>query len=509
MNISDHGGYPYTGYVEQIFNIHSKDKTAEKNQRNVFSLFVTGGGISSLAWLFTVPGASRCLKSSNIPYSRSSLTNLLSGGKEEEVSFASYCSQEVAEKLAETAFQNAIAAVLEEEGSILNENRGDRGTSEKRELLNIFGVGCTAALATSIPKKGDHRCYIALYSPEVTLTCSIFMDKEVLTRAQEDKLCSEFLLHVIGKHCKLEPLLSLPNDACGNQKFYRYELSTKETSLSERIEKTIDKRQTLLLFPKMSSSGACSDSSGWISVYNGMIPKNSLVFPGSFNPLHHGHLKLLKSALNKAVSINPSKPPILVVFEISAVNADKPSLAVDEIVRRIQQFSFQNNDHFNLLFPSSSEVKLTFAVAITTTPYFVQKSSLFPSSYFLVGTDTLERLLDPKYYVDNKKSQSLTSSEDIFNYSFGKLTASMSTIFHNNCKFIIGGRIEQKKKAVEEHDKKEVTSPVFHTLSTVLQSNKTADIIYHVFPNSFHEINENDFREDISSSEIRLKLKKV
>jgi hypothetical protein len=367
-----------------------------------------------------------------------------------------------------------------------------------KEHLSIFGIGCTAALATSIPKKGDHRCYIALHSPEVTFTYSITMDKAVLTREQEDKICSEFILHLIGKHCKLSPLLSLPDETSGSQNFYRYELSAKTTSLSDRLQKTIDERQTLLLFPKLNSGDACSDSSEWVSVLNGTIPKNALVFPGSFNPLHHGHLKLLKSALDKVVSLNPSKSPSLVVFEISAVNADKPSLAVDEVLRRIQQFSFHNNEHFNKLFPSTSESKIAFAVAITTTPYFVQKSFLFPFSYFLIGTDTLERLLDPKYYVDNKKSEFLTTSEDFFNYSFGKLTASMSNISHNHCKFIVGGRTEQKKKGLERHNASDDASPVFHTLSTVVQSNKAADIICHVFPNLFHEINEKDFREDIS-----------
>jgi hypothetical protein len=92
MNPLDHIYYPYSGYVEEIFNINKKDESVKPNQRNVFSLYATGGGISCLSWLFTVPGASKCLKSANIPYSRSSLINLLSNGKEDEVSISSFCS---------------------------------------------------------------------------------------------------------------------------------------------------------------------------------------------------------------------------------------------------------------------------------------------------------------------------------------------------------------------------------------------------------------------------------
>ncbi|KAG4998567.1 hypothetical protein JHK82_029356 [Glycine max] len=58
--------------------------------------------------------------------------------------------------------------------------------------------------------------------------------------------------------------------------------------------------------------------------------------PGSFHPLHDGHLKLMEVATRIHLSsICGDGYPC---FEISAVNADKPPLSVSQIKDRIKQF---------------------------------------------------------------------------------------------------------------------------------------------------------------------------
>ena len=59
--------------------------------------------------------------------------------------------------------------------------------------------------------------------------------------------------------------------------------------------------------------------------------KPKAILSGSFNPLHDGHLELLKVA-GKLLG----QP---VAFELSAANVDKPAIATETIVQRIAQFA--------------------------------------------------------------------------------------------------------------------------------------------------------------------------
>jgi hypothetical protein len=95
------------------------------------------------------------------------------------------------------------------------------------------------------------------------------------------------------------------------------------------------------------------------------------LLPGSFNPLHHGHL-----ALAAAAGRHLGVP---VAFELSRANVDKPPLDDAEVARRAAQF------------------RGVGPVWVTAAPTFVEKARLFPGAAFVVGYDTAERLLDPRY----------------------------------------------------------------------------------------------------------------
>lgn len=95
-----------------------------------------------------------------------------------------------------------------------------------------------------------------------------------------------------------------------------------------------------------------------------------LLLPGAFNPVHHGHARML--ALAEARTGRAG------AYELSIANVDKPLLDYAEIAQRLAQFQQP--------------------VWLTRLPTFVEKARAFPETVFAVGADTIERIAAPRYY---------------------------------------------------------------------------------------------------------------
>ena len=101
-------------------------------------------------------------------------------------------------------------------------------------------------------------------------------------------------------------------------------------------------------------------------------PFRGAVLPGSFNPLHQGHLDLAAAAAG-----------ILgceVALELSVLNVDKPPLGSAEVRRRAAQFH--------------GKARLLLTRAET----FRKKVDVLPGCVYVMGWDTAVRLLEPRYY---------------------------------------------------------------------------------------------------------------
>lgn len=114
--------------------------------------------------------------------------------------------------------------------------------------------------------------------------------------------------------------------------------------------------------------------------------KPQVVFPGSFNPLHAGHLEMAVLAEREL-----GQP---VHYELSIRNVEKPDLARTEIVERLQQFPAHN------------------LVVLTRAKTFAEKANLFPQATFVVGADTARRIADPRFYAGEQR-QMLTAIQQI------------------------------------------------------------------------------------------------
>lgn len=245
---------------------------------------VAGGGSQALAWLLEVPGASRTLLESIVPYGRLSMIDFLG---HEPSQFAS----------AQTAQDMARAAHR-------------RGVRLREDDSPLVGLACTATLATDRPKRGDHRCYIAAWDDSRIIQCQLTLDKGARDRTGEEELVSRLVLNILAQACGIETPLPLSLTGTEHPKIQVHPHAHPiQRLLSGEVESVL------------------VHSDGRMAVDE---PIAAPLLPGSFRPLHYGHRQLAQVAsqmLGKEV-----------VYELSVVNVDKPPLAEEEVRSRVAQF---------------------------------------------------------------------------------------------------------------------------------------------------------------------------
>jgi hypothetical protein len=358
------------------------------------ALAITGGGSGAIGELLRIPGGSRLLIEAQVPYDPQALEAFLGFAPEQA------CSADTAIAMARTV--RARAAKLVPAGT------------------DLVGLGATAALVSDRPRRGEHRFHIACANSAGLAHCTAVLAKGRRDRAAEEDVVSRAIILWLATVCGIAP----PSPRS---------LLDADEQFSEAVVATMDKIDQLLAgeFDRITVP---PDGQVVLSA-----PPPPLLFPGSFNPLHEGHVLLAR------VAEELRQQPL--TFEISVTNVDKPPLARETVRHRLTQFAWK------------------WPLELTRAPTFVQKARLFPGTTFVIGADTAERLFAPRYYGDDEV----------------QMHAALEDIANAGSRFLVAVRVDTAGRVC--------------ALSDVPVPRRYVDL--------FAEIPEHRFRLDTSSSEIR------
>ncbi len=358
------------------------------------ALAITGGGSGAIGELLRVAGGSRLLIEAQVPYDTSALATYLGFAP------ARSCSADTALAMARAA--RARAAKLAPAGS------------------DLVGLGATAALVSDRPRQGEHRFHIAVATSSRIAHCTGVMAKGRRDRAAEEDLVARAIVLWLAHACGIAA--PSPRGLLDPDEDFAETVIAAEDAIDQLLAGTLD-RVTAQPDGQMVLSA----------------PPPAVLLPGSFNPVHAGHVLLARVAEDLRQQS--------VAFEISVANVDKPALAGDAVRRRLAQFAWKSQ------------------VEVTRAPTFLEKSRLFPRTTFVIGADTAERLVAPKYYGDDEL----------------QMHVALEAIAMAGSSFLVAVRVD--------------SGGCVRTLSDVRVPRRFADL--------FTEIPEHRFRLDTSSSEIR------
>jgi len=319
-----------------------KDQILELNtspHKAVIAL--TGGGTIALGELLKYGQGSNKLLEAYVPYDTKALDSYIHN-KCGKLPFK-YCSAETAQVIALQSFRRAKQLTKD----------------------NCIGIGMTCSLAKDHERPDrTHNLYLAIQTERFISSHFLKLND---SREQEELLAAEFVLNALAFACdKANDLMGMSTNVC-------YSL------LSE------------------SYSNMLAGNVKYFNAKDWSCDKphpEPVIFPGSFNPIHNGHINVLKHAHRIT-----QKP---ITLEISLQNVDKPEVDYLSFCERRDKIALALSGE-----PNCNNL------IITNAPTFLEKAIIFPGATFIVGDDTLLRIMDAQYYPKGQYVEAIEKLNDL------------------------------------------------------------------------------------------------
>lgn len=243
----------------------------------------------------------------------------------------SYCSSEVAYDLAMASYLRAA------------EHRVVEGL-----LGSPVGVGITAAVASSRLPRGEHRAHVVIMTCEAVREFVVELENGAGAdaRREHDEILRERVLLELGRTLDGTAAGSSEASAVATERFYRY--------------------------PVFDTNGRRYAASGAAA---------GVYLPATLNPIHEGHRLMCRAAESRMHSAPGGVR--FAKYLVSSSSPHKGSLSVQEMLSKAGMLRAERwRDESRMVEFTRDE------------PLFLDKARKRPGSIFLIGADTMERMLE-------------------------------------------------------------------------------------------------------------------